>query len=138
VPAAPLDQFTGKATDALVFTGARGKPIQHSHFCQRVWRPAADALGMTGVHVHDLRHMGNILSAAAGASLRELMDRMGHASTRAALIYLHGSDERQRKIASNLDVLPSRSLRRVTGSVRVARRVARVWHECGTSVARNS
>jgi hypothetical protein len=33
------------------------------------------------------------------------MDRMGHASTRAALIYLHGSDERQRKIASNLDAL---------------------------------
>lgn len=47
--------------------------------------------------------MGNILSAAAGASLPELMDRMGHANARAALIYLHGSDERQRKIASNLD-----------------------------------
>jgi hypothetical protein len=28
-------------------------------------------------------------------SLRELMDRMGHSSTRAALIYLHGSDDRQ-------------------------------------------
>jgi integrase len=105
-----LDQFTGKAADALVFCSTRGKPIRHSHFRQRVWRPAADALGMTGVHVHDLRHMGNILSAAAGASLRELMDRMGHASTRAALIYLHGSDERQRKIASNLDALARQEL----------------------------
>jgi hypothetical protein len=27
------------------------------------------------------------------------MDRMGHSSTRAALIYLHSSDERQRKLA---------------------------------------
>jgi integrase len=105
-----LDEFTGKAADALVFTSTRGRPIRHSHFRQRVWRPATDALGMTGVHVHDLRHMGNILSAAAGASLRELMDRMGHASTRAALIYLHGSDERQRKIASNLDELARQEL----------------------------
>ena len=47
----------------------------------------------------DLRHAGNALTADAGASLRELMDRMGHSSTRAALIYLHSSDERQRKLA---------------------------------------
>jgi integrase len=126
-----LDQFTGKATDALVFTGTRGKPIRHSHFRQRVWRPAADALGMTGVHVHDLRHMGNILSAAAGASLRELMDRMGHASTRAALIYLHGSDERQRKIASNLDVLAQQELAE-------SNRKRQGRSPRGTSVARNS
>ena len=43
-------------------------------------------------------------SPSGGASLRELIDRMGHVS-RAALIYLRGSDGRQRKIASNLDVL---------------------------------
>jgi integrase len=43
---------------------------------------------------HDLRHAGNTLTADAGASLRELMDRMGHSSTRAALIYQHSSDER--------------------------------------------
>jgi Phage integrase family len=100
-----LDQFTAPDTEALVFASPAGRPLRHSHFRQRVWRPAADAIGMTSVHVHDLRRTGNNLSAAAGASLRELMDRMGHASTRAALIYLHGSDERQRKIASNLDAL---------------------------------
>ena len=37
---------------------------------------------------------------AAGASLRELMARMGHASTRAALVYLHDTDDRQRAIAT--------------------------------------
>ena len=126
-----LGQFTGPAADALVFTSTRGKPIRHSHFRQRVWRPAADALGMTGVHVHDLRHAGNILSAAAGASLRELMDRMGHASSRAALIYLHGSDERQRKIASNLDVLAQQELAE-SDQKHQSRSPG------GTSVARNS
>jgi hypothetical protein len=38
----------------------------------------------------------NILTATAGASLRDLMARMGHADTRAALVYLHDTDDRQR------------------------------------------
>jgi integrase len=54
------------------------------------------------MHFHDLRHTGNMLAADAGASLRELMDRMGHSTTRAALVYLHGSDERQQAIAEAL------------------------------------
>ncbi|MFE2988522.1 tyrosine-type recombinase/integrase [Streptomyces sp. NPDC059262] len=41
------------------------------------------------LHFHDLRHTGNTLASAAGASTRELMTRMGHTSSRAALIYQH-------------------------------------------------
>jgi hypothetical protein len=48
-------------------------------------KDAAEVAGLPGIH--------------AGASLRELMDRMGHSSTRAALIYQHSSDKRQRKLA---------------------------------------
>jgi integrase len=55
--------------------------------------------GLEGVHFHDLRHTGNQLSANAGANLRELMNRTGHDSTRAALIYLHSSADRHRVIA---------------------------------------
>ena len=40
--------------------------------------------------------------ADADANLRELMDRMGHSTTRAAMVYLHGSDERQQAIADAL------------------------------------
>jgi integrase len=50
-------------------------------------------------HNHDLRHTGNTLTADAGANLRELMERMGHNSTRAALVYLHSTSDRQRTIA---------------------------------------
>ena len=39
------------------------------------------------------------------------MDRMGHSSTRAALIYLHGSDARQRTIADGLNRLVQREMR---------------------------
>jgi len=50
--------------------------------------------------LHDLRHTGNTMAAATGASLRELMERMGHSSPRAALIYQHATRERDEAIAA--------------------------------------
>ena len=76
-----------------------------------MWRPALAKAGLPEMHFHDLRHTGNTLTAAAGASLRELMDRMGHSSPRAALIYLHGSDARQQAIADGLSRLVEGELR---------------------------
>jgi hypothetical protein len=43
-----------------------------------------------------------MLAADAGANLRELMERMGHSTTRAATVYLHGGNERQQAIADEL------------------------------------
>lgn len=40
--------------------------------------------------------------AAAGASTRELMTRMGHSTARAALIYQHMTADRDRDIADRL------------------------------------
>jgi hypothetical protein len=71
---------------------------------------------LTGVHFHDLRHTCNTLAASADASLRELMDRMGHDSERAALIYLHGSDARQQAIADSLDKIARAELKRTDRS----------------------
>ena len=97
---AALDQSA-----TLVFTSPQGAPLRHSNFYRRAWMPALTAVGSSGVHLHDLRHSGNQLSADAGANLRELMERMGHDSTRAALIYLstlHSSAERQQAIADQI------------------------------------
>ena len=57
---------------------------------------------MVALHVHDLRHTGNTWAAETGATLRDLMDRMGHATTWAALIYLHKSAGRDKAIADAL------------------------------------
>jgi integrase len=76
-----------------------GSPLAHSNFRNRVWLPALAVVGLKGVHLHDLRHTGNQLTANAGANPKELMARMGHDSERAALIYLHSSAERQRALA---------------------------------------
>jgi hypothetical protein len=48
-----------------------------------------------------------------GANLRELMDRMGHSTTRPALIYLHSTDERQRTIADLIDKRTRTKLRKI-------------------------
>jgi integrase len=85
--------------DGLLFTSPAGQSLRYDNFRNRFWYPALRAAGLPRVHFHDLRHTGNQLAADAGASLRELMDRMGHSTARAAMIYLHGSDERQRAIA---------------------------------------
>ena len=84
---------------SLVFTSPTGSPLAHSNFRNRVWLPALTAAGLPGIHFHDLRHTGNQLVANKGANTRELMERMGHDSERAALIYLHSSTQRQRDLA---------------------------------------
>jgi integrase len=93
-----LDTFTPADPDALVFTSPEGKPLRHSNFRRRIWLPALAATGLD-IHLHDLRHTGNDLIAQAGANLRELMERMGHSSSRAALIYLHSTSDRQHRLA---------------------------------------
>src|SRR5262245_19070100 len=70
----------------------------HANFRRRVWLPALAASGLD-IHFRDLRHTGNTLVAEAGANLRELMERMGHSTSRAALIYLHSTSERQHMLA---------------------------------------
>jgi integrase len=54
---------------------------------------------LAGLHFHDLRRVGGTLAATTGASLRELMARLGHSSTRAALIYQHATRDRDKAIA---------------------------------------
>ena len=62
---------------SLVFCSSTGTPLSHSNFRRRVWLPALATVGLEGIHVHDLRHTGNQLTANAGANPKELMARMG-------------------------------------------------------------
>ena len=93
--------------EALVFPAdksADGTRPFHAEAFGRKWRKGlATVDGLPGSLVfHDLRHTGNTLAAGTGASTRELMARMGHASPRAALIYQHASAERDKVIAEAL------------------------------------
>jgi integrase len=84
-----LDTFAAAGPDGFVFVGVKGGQLRRSNF-SKPWARALAKAGLSAeVHVHDLRHTGNTLAAEAGASLAELMSRMGHSSTRAARVYLH-------------------------------------------------
>jgi integrase len=52
----------------------------------------------------------NTLAATTGASTKELMTRMGHASLRVALIYQHATQERDKVIADALSEQISRAV----------------------------
>jgi integrase len=100
-----LEQYVGPEKGALVFTGPKGAPIRRGNF-HKVWAKARDGAAMPeSFHFHDLRHTGNTLAAATGASTAQLMARMGHASPRAAMIYQHATDEGDRAIAAALDAM---------------------------------
>ncbi|MBE1589052.1 tyrosine-type recombinase/integrase [Nonomuraea angiospora] len=100
-----MKDFTQDGPEGLIFAGPDNGALRNTNFNRRVWVKALDDAGVSKIHFHDLRHTGNTLAASTGASTRELMTRMGHSSTRAALIYQHSTDERQREVARKLDAL---------------------------------
>jgi integrase len=100
--AAHLDRYVQQTDDGLVFVGAKGARLRRSNWSV-LWRKATETVGVAGLRLHDLRHTCNTLTAATGASTRELMHRMGHASPRAALRYQHATRERDVVIATALD-----------------------------------
>ena len=100
-----LASFVGVEPSSHVFTSPDGAPLRRSNFNRRVWQPTCADVGISGLRFHDLRHTGNTIAASTGASTKELMARMGHASPRAALIYQHATIERDRALADALSRL---------------------------------
>lgn len=95
-----LGQFSEAGQDGLVFVGPKGGRLRRRNFLRQWTKALTDAKVVNeDVHFHDLRHTGNALAAATGASTKELMARMGHSSIRAALIYQHASRSRDKQIA---------------------------------------
>ncbi len=98
-----LAAHVGADPDALVFTGEKGGALRPKAL-QQAWNAARLSVGVT-CHLHDLRHLGATLAAATGASTKEIMRRLGHASPAAALRYQHAADDRDATIAAALTQL---------------------------------
>ena len=109
-----LRTYVGRSPNAYVFLGPKGARPTRANF-HRIWSKARTKLGVPDLHLHDLRHTGNTLAAETGATLRELMNRMGHRSPRAARIYLHARDHRDREIAVRLDRIVAEARNRPEG-----------------------
>ena len=99
-----LDGYVGKARDSLVFPANNGGHLQPSTL-YRHWYRARTKAGRSDLRWHDLRHSGAVLAAATGASLAELIGRLGHSTPQAAMRYQHAAQGRDRQIAALLSKL---------------------------------
>ena len=99
-----LDRFVANRRDALVFPAEGGGHLQPATL-YRHWYKARERAGRPDLRWHDLRHSGAVLAAATGASLAELMERLGHSTPAAAMRYQHAARGRGREIAALLSKL---------------------------------
>lgn len=96
-----LADHVAAAADALVFPAVHGGHMAPSSL-YKVWYPAREAAARPDLRFHDLRHTGATLAAATGATLADLMARLGHSTTSAAMRYQHAAQDRDKAIAEAL------------------------------------
>lgn len=96
-----LDQYAG---EERVFVDACGTAMRGDAVRQAFTR-ARRQVGLPDLTFHDLRHTGQTLAAATGASLADLKRRLGHSSSAAALRYMHAVEGRDAEIAAALSHL---------------------------------
>jgi integrase len=74
-------------------------------FHQAYFRKARETAGWPDLRFHDLRHTGATLAAASGATIAELMQRLGHTTVSAALAYQHATQGSDQRIAAQLSII---------------------------------
>lgn len=87
--------------DGLMFPARDGEQIHPAAFF-KYWSKAREEAGRDDLRFHDLRHTGATMAAQTGATLAELMSRLGHTTPQAALIYQHAASDRDAKLAARL------------------------------------
>ncbi|WP_151523501.1 tyrosine-type recombinase/integrase [Serinicoccus kebangsaanensis] len=96
--------MTGR--DGLLFPSA-GDPAKHlapASLYGAFYR-AREAADRPDLRWHDLRHTGAVLAAQTGATLAELMGRLGHSTPAAAMRYQHAAKGRDAQIAAALSAM---------------------------------
>lgn len=96
-----LLRHTQNGAHGLLFPSARGGHLRASAV-DRWYYPARETAGRPDLRFHDLRHTGAVLAAQSGATLAELMHRLGHTTPAAAMRYQHAAAERDRQIAQRM------------------------------------
>ena len=109
-----LDRYAEVGPRGLVFVGPKGGQLRRQNF-RPIWVKACADAGIPGVHFHDLRHTGGTAAAITGATIKELMARLGHSSPRAAMIYQHATRDRDKAIADALGQLADKARTKPSG-----------------------
>jgi integrase len=122
------EQFAGPE---FFCVGKDGKRMRGNAIYQAFVR-ARKRVGLN-IPFHDLRHTGQSLAAATGATLADLKMRLGHSSSAAAQRYMHAIEGRDLEIAKALSILASAD---DAAKLPRARRTEDVAHDVARDVAR--
>jgi integrase len=87
--------------NGLLFPAPQGGHLSSGAF-HGPWDRARKAAGRPDLRVHDLRHTGAVYAAQSGATLAELMGRLGHSTPGMAIRYQHVAEDRDTEIARRL------------------------------------
>lgn len=101
-----LAKHVGPQKDALLFPAKNGGHLQPSTLYRHFYKGRQKA--KWSGRFHDLRHSGAVMAAQTGATLAELMARLGHSTPQAAMRYQHAAQGRDRQIAEALSELAAR------------------------------
>ena len=101
-----LSKHAAPGRDSLLFPASANENVHMApSTLYRVYYPAREAAGRKDLRWHDLRHTGAVLAAQTGATLAELMGRLGHTTPGAAMRYQHAAADRDAEIARRLSEL---------------------------------
>jgi integrase len=92
----------------LFYAPTTGGQLPHSSL-EWHWRRARRDAGRDDLTLHGLRHTGATMAAQAGATIKELMARLGHATPDMAMRYQHETAERDRALAERLSRMAAAS-----------------------------
>jgi integrase len=90
--------------EGLLFPARHGGTLAPSTLYKSFY-PARIKAGHPDLRWHDLRHTGAVLAASTGATLAELMGRLGHSTPTAALLYQHAAEGRDAQIAKAMSAM---------------------------------
>jgi integrase len=122
-----LEQYAAPGPDGLLFTADRDLDVHLSEATLNGraasvdtngkvvtagfgWREARRRAGRSDLDLHDLRHTGASMAGEAGASMAELMHRLGHSTPGMAMRYQHSSLERDRDLGRRLSARAEKAL----------------------------
>lgn len=97
-----MAKYVNEPQESYVFSSRNNTPIRNN-VIGKMFRAARKAAGRDDLRFHDLRHTGATMAAKAGATTKELMQRMGHSSPRAALIYQHADERGDMELAARME-----------------------------------
>lgn len=101
-----LKTYVDKGAESLLFPAPRGGACDHLN--DKTFRArfviAVKAIGRDGVRIHDLRHFCGTQTARVG-NLVETMDRLGHSTVTASLLYQQAVSGRDAAVAEALSKL---------------------------------